>query len=263
MGETVIKVENVTKRYNIYRKNIHKIMGVFFGRKPDEVKYALRDVSLEVEKGDRVLIAGRSESGRSSLMKIAAGIVSPSKGSAFATGSMNILISIKAGYDYEYTCRENMYLKANLLGIPASVIKEHEQEIIEFAGVEKYADLPLKRASKGTAERIAVAIHTLMKCDILFIDDTFTAGGAKSRLKCESRLKEYFEANPEMTVVMTANVLLFAERMCNRGIILENGEVIFAGTGKETCVRFRQIKQAARNNMGDQDFREAADSFRK
>ena len=116
-NNTVIKLENVSKRYNVYSRNIDRIKGVLLNREPAEVKRALKNVSLEVEKGEHLVIFGIVDSGRSTLLKVISGITNPSKGKVSTYGTMNVMMDQKAGIDMEFSCRENIYMKANIVGL--------------------------------------------------------------------------------------------------------------------------------------------------
>ncbi|MBQ6496633.1 MAG: ATP-binding cassette domain-containing protein [Firmicutes bacterium] len=241
MGNKVIQVNNVTKKFNLYKKDLQKIFCVLFGKKPPEVLVALEDVSFEIAKGERVALLGLMGSGRSTLISISAGIMYPSKGTVKVHGRTNAMISVKAGLEKDFSCRENVYLKGNVVGLPKEVIDEHIDEILEFAELEDYADLPLKRAPKSASSMISIAVHVLMDCDLLIIDNAIKGGGKYSKEKCEEKLKKYIEDHPDMAVFVVATQGKFVREICSRGIVLEQGKVTFDGPFTDAVKLHREL----------------------
>lgn len=239
MSEYIVKVSKVSKKYNIYKKNFQRIAGILFGREAAEVKYALKDVTFSLEKGDKLAVFGIAESGCSTLMKIVAGVISPSKGRVDVKGNVNAMLNVRVGFDYEYTCRENIYLKANVVGIPKETVRQNEGDIVSFAEMEDYIDLPLKRAPKGVAVRMALAIHLLVESDILIIDDPLAIGGLDSKAKCENKIKEHLELYPNTTFIISNNYKNLPREICNKGLILRNGELEFFGSANEACDMYK------------------------
>ncbi|MBR0127583.1 MAG: ATP-binding cassette domain-containing protein [Firmicutes bacterium] len=239
MSETVIKLSKVTKRYNIYRKNIQRITGILFGKEPTEVKQALTDVTLRIEKGERVAVFGKMDDGRTTLLSIIAGIYYPTNGKVQVKGKINAMMVSKIGLVDEFTCRENIYMKANVVGIPKKEISQYEDEIIQFAEMEDYADLPLKRAPKGTATLLALAVHLKAKADILIADEVSGGGGNRRKEKCENKIAEYLKENEDMTAVMVSTRPAFARKVCTRGIVLQEGRIIYDGDIKSAVMVLR------------------------
>lgn len=227
---TVIKLDNVSKRFNIYSRNIERIKGVIFGREPAEVVYALKDVSLEVHEGERITVFGIVDSGRSTLAKVITGVTFPSSGKVNTFGkSMNVMLDPKAGMDVEFSCIDNIYMKANIVGITKEEIKPHIDEILEFAEITDFADLPLKRAPKGAASLMALAVHLVKDADLVICDEVFGGGGNRIMTKCESRMVEYAKEHPEKTIISTSNRVGYALRLGTRAIVLDNGVLAYDG----------------------------------
>lgn len=246
MGKTVVEVKNVSKKFNIYRKNIQKIMGVMFGKEPSEVLQALDSVSFKVEQGERVGILGKVESGRTTLANIISGVSFQSKGSVSVDGEMNVMLNAKAGIDVEFTTRENIYLKANVVGLTKKEIEPYEDDILKFTEAEDFADLPLKRAHKGAPALLSLAVHLVKDADILLIDDVFNGGGDITKGKCEQRVVQYMNENPDKTLIIVSNRLAFIEQLCTRTIVLKEGKVVHDGDVAEGCQLFREIFQNKR-----------------
>lgn len=225
-NNTVIKLENVSKRYNVYSRNIDRIKGVLLNREPAEVKHALKNVSLEVKKGERLVVMGVVDSGRSTLAKIIAGVTSPSKGRVETFGkTMNVMLDAKVGMDMEFSCRDNIFMKANIVGLSKAEIAPYVDEILEFAEVKDFADLPLKRAPKGTPAMLSLAVHLHKDADILILDEVFGGGGKRVLTRCEKLLSDYADNHPEKTIVIVINHSAFVKSFATRIVSIEKGEL--------------------------------------
>ena len=223
-NNTVIKLENVSKRYNVYSRNIDRIKGVLLNREPAEVKHALKNVSLEVKKGERLVVMGVVDSGRSTLAKIIAGVTSPSKGRVETFGkTMNVMLDAKVGMDMEFSCRDNIFMKANIVGLTKAEIAPYVDEILEFAEVKDFADLPLKRAPKGTPAMLSLAVHLHKDADILILDEVFGGGGNRVFTRCEKLLSDYADNHPEKTIVIVINHSAFVKSFATRTVSIEKG----------------------------------------
>lgn len=242
-NNTAIKLNNISKRFNVYSKNIERIKGALFGREPAEVKHALNNVSLEIKKGEHVVVCGVVDSGRSTLLKVIAGITSPSKGKVYVDGSVNVMLDSRVGIDMEFSCRENIYMKANVVGLSRAEIESHVDEIIEFAEIEKYVDIPMKRAPKGTAAQISTAVHLYKDADIILCDEVFGGGGNPVYTKCENRMLEYMDEKPHITVLMVSNRLAFVKNLGTRTIVLDKGKIVFDGDANEAISIFQELNK--------------------
>lgn len=248
MKNTVIKVDNVSKKFNIYKSNKQRIIRVLKGKAAEDVKYALKDVSLELQKGDRVAIFGVLEAGRTTLAKIIAGIMVPSKGTVETNGRMNVMLDPKVGMEMEFTCRDNIYMKANVVGLTKAEVKKHEDEILEFAELTSYADLPLKQAPKGSATLLSIAVHLLYDSDIYVIDEVFGGGGRRITIKGMDKVIAFLRSNREKTaVIFTNNPDLAEQSYCNRAITLDNGEIVYDGDISGAKDKYQKINSLKNN----------------
>lgn len=241
MSNDIVKVSNITKIFNVYRKDIQKIKCVLFGRKPSEVLVALEDVSFTLEKGERLAIIGPVGSGRSTLLNILSGISLPSKGKVVVPESINPMLNNKAGLEMEFSCRDNIYLKAALVDIPKDVVDEHMDEIIEFVEIEDFIDLPMKRASKGAPALMSLAVHLLKKSDLLLVDEVFGGGGNISKTKGESWFRQYLEENEDVSAIIVSNHVNYIKDICSRAIVLDKGKLIYDGSVEEATRLFKTI----------------------
>lgn len=250
MNGIAIKLDNVSKRFNVYGRNIERIKGVIFGREPAEVKHALRNVSFEIKEGERVAVLGVVDSGRTTLAKIIAGITWPSKGKVETYGkSMNVMLEAKVGMDMEFSCRDNIFMKANIVGLTKEEIKPHVEEILEFAEVEQFADLPLKRAPKGTVTLLSMGVHLIKSTEILICDEVFGGGGKYITTKCENKVSEYLDNNKNVTAVFFTNRPGILKKVCDRAIVLDKGKVAFDGDITEATKRQSEISKSRGKGM--------------
>ena len=243
MSNDIVKVSGVSKIFNVYRKDIQKIKCVLFGREPSEVMVALDDVSFTVEKGERLGVIGVVGGGRSTLLNILADVTSPSKGKVTVPERVNPMLNNKAGLEMEFTCKENIYLKAAVVDVPKAVVEEHMDEILEFAELEDFANLPMKRASKGAPALVSLAVHLLKESDILLVDEVFGGGGNISKTKCENRLKEYLEENEDTAAIVVSNHITYLKEICSRAILLYKGKLIYDGSVEEAGSIFKTLNQ--------------------
>lgn len=240
MSDTVIKLNNVSKRFNVYSRNIDRIKGVLLNRAPAEVKHALKEVSLEVKEGERTVVMGMVDSGRSTLAKIIAGITVPSKGTVETFGkTMNVMLDAKVGMDMEFSCRDNIFMKANIVGLKKDEIAPYVDDILEFAEVREFADLPLKRAPKGSPAMLSLAVHLRKDADVMIIDEVFGGGGKYVTKKCEDALLSYLADHKNCALIMTSNSASFAKKIGGRGIVLDKGSIAFDGNVVEAVNIFK------------------------
>ena len=240
----VIKFNNVSKRFNIYSRNIDRIKGVVFNKEPAEVKYALNGASFDVKTGERLVVMGVVDSGRSTLVKIMAGVTSPSQGKVDTFNkTMNVMLDAKVGMDMEFSCRDNIFMKANIVGLSKAEIAPHVDEILEFAEAADFADLPLKRAPKGTHAMLSLAVHLHKDADILIVDEVFGGGGNYISTKCEKRLTEHLKQNPNTTAVIVSNRGAFAKETGTRAIVLEKGIIEYNGSVEEAAKLFQTLNR--------------------
>ena len=178
--ETMIKVDDVSMVFNMASETMNNLKEYAIALVRRELRFkefrALDHISLEVKKGDVFGILGTNGSGKSTLLKIIAGVLDPSEGTCTVNGSIAPLIELGAGFDMELTARENIYLNGALLGYSKDFIEQHFNEIVDFAEIEKFLDMPLKNYSSGMVARIAFAIATVIVPDILIVDEVLSVG---------------------------------------------------------------------------------------
>ena len=243
-AKTMIKVDDVSMIFNMASETMNNLKEYAIALARRELHFkefrALDHISLEVKKGDVFGILGTNGSGKSTLLKIIAGVLEPSEGTCTVNGSIAPLIELGAGFDMELTARENIYLNGALLGYSKKFIEEHFDEIVEFAEIEKFLDMPLKNYSSGMVARIAFAIATVIIPEILIVDEVLSVGDFMFQQKCERRIntliKEY-----GVTVLIVSHSNDQIERLCNKAIWIEKGHERIAGDAHEVCQVYRML----------------------
>ena len=199
---------------------------------------ALKDISFKVRRGEVVGLVGTNGSGKSTMLKIIAGVLEPSEGECIVRGNIAPLIELGAGFDPELTARENIYLNGSLLGYTKEFIDDNLEGIIEFAELRDFMDMPLKNFSSGMTARIAFAIATITEPDILIVDETLSVGDVFFQEKCERRIQRFIESG-DVTVLFVSHSIEQVERICQRAIWIEKGDLRMDGRVDEVCEAYR------------------------
>src|SRR3954447_21602664 len=200
---------------------------------PDQSRFwALRDISLEVAKGEVLGIVGRNGAGKSTLLKILARITPPSTGSIQYRGHLGALLEIGTGFHRELTGRENIFLNGSILGMRRDEIAAKLDEIVAFAEVEKFLDAPVKFYSSGMYVRLAFAVAAHLDTDILLVDEVLAVGDVRFQKKCLGKMETAARADGR-TVVFVSHNMNAVQRLCSRGVLLEQGRVACTGSSRE------------------------------
>ena len=237
-NETMIKVDDVSMVFNMASETMNNLKEYAIALARRELRFkefrALDHISLEVKKGDVFGILGTNGSGKSTLLKIIAGVLEPSEGTCTVNGSIAPLIELGAGFDMELTARENIYLNGALLGYPKKFIEEHFDEIVDFAEIEKFLDMPLKNYSSGMVARIAFAIATVIVPEILIVDEVLSVGDFMFQQKCERRIQSLIKDHG-VTVLIVSHDNHLIERLCNKAVWIEKGHLRTIGNAESIC----------------------------
>lgn len=240
----VIEIDGVSMDYNFANAKLNSLKEYFIALAKRQLMFksfrALDGVSFNVQSGDVFGIMGTNGSGKSTLLKIVSGVLEPTEGSVKIEGKIAPLIEMGAGFDFELTGRENIYLNGALLGYPKGFIDENYDEIVEFSEIGKFIDLPLKNYSSGMVSRLAFAIATIMVPDILIVDEVLSVGDQMFRRKCERRIQELIQ-DFGTTVLIVSHSSDEIERMCNKAIWIEKGHVRMIGEAKEVSLAYRAL----------------------
>lgn len=243
-AETMIKVDDVSMVFNMASETMNNLKEYAIALARRELHFkefrALDHVSLEVKKGDVFGILGTNGSGKSTLLKIIAGVLEPSEGTCTVNGSIAPLIELGAGFDMELTARENIFLNGALLGYSKKFIEEHFDEIVEFAEIEQFLDMPLKNYSSGMVARIAFAIATVIIPEILIVDEVLSVGDFMFQQKCERRINTLIKEH-NVTVLIVSHSNEQIERLCNKAIWIEKGHERISGNAHDVCQIYRML----------------------
>lgn len=245
MSEPIIKVENVSMRFNLAKEK-HESLKEYFvamlhgGIRFDEF-YALNEVSLDIMPGDFYGLIGLNGSGKSTLLKAIAGVYKPSTGKITVSGSIAPLIELGAGFDMDLTARENIYLNGTVLGYTPKYIDSRFEDIVEFSELRDFLDVPLKNFSSGMVARLAFAVATMTKPDILIADEILSVGDFLFQQKCEKRMAELLSGGT--TVILVSHSIEQIERMCNKVAWLDHGHLRMQGETLPITREYRKFQK--------------------
>jgi ABC-type polysaccharide/polyol phosphate transport system ATPase subunit len=195
--------------------------------------WALKDVSLNIEKGDAVGIVGLNGSGKSTLLKIIAGVMKPTKGTAKVHGTVAPMIELGAGFDMDLSARENIYLNGAVLGYSRAEMDAKAESILDFAELWDFVDVPLKNYSSGMVARLGFSIATAHTPDVLIVDEVLGVGDYKFQQKCEARINEIVESGA--TVLFVSHSIEQVRKLCKHVLWLEKGTQLMYGDVEEVC----------------------------
>ena len=241
-----IYVDDVTMTFNIAKEQFNSLKEYFIALTRHELKFkpfhALKNISFSVEKGESVGLVGTNGSGKSTMLKIIAGVLSPSEGKVTVNGNIAPLIELGAGFDRELTARENIYLNGALLGYRKEFIDENFDRIVEFAELQKFMDMPLKNYSSGMVARIAFSIATITEPDLLIVDEALSVGDKFFREKCEARISELVNSK-NVTVLFVSHNVQQMKRVCERCIWIEKGDMRMDGPSDVVAEAYSNMKR--------------------
>ncbi len=226
-----VRVDHAVVRFNMASERIDNLKEYFVKLLRRELMFkeflALKDVSLEVRKGEAWGVIGTNGSGKSTLLKLICGILKPYRGSVRISGSIAPLIELGAGFDGDLTARENIYLNGAVLGYNRPFMKEHFEEIVDFAELWDFLDMPIKNYSSGMAARLGFAIATVVRPDILICDEVLAVGDYAFQQKCEGRMREMRDRGT--TLLYVSHSIGSVRSVCDHALWLDRGIVRMAG----------------------------------
>lgn len=235
--KNIIEVKNVEMHFNMSKEKIDNLKEYFIKLFKRQLMYedfvALDKVSVNVKKGEVFGIVGRNGSGKSTLLKAISGILKPSAGIIKVNGSIAPLIELGAGFDLDLTARENIFLNGSVLGFSNNLISEKFDEIVEFSELRNFLDVPMKNYSSGMVARIGFAVATMVKPDILIVDEILSVGDFLFQQKCERRINDLMQGGT--TVLIVSHMLEQIRRLCSRVMWLDKGKTKMIGETKSVC----------------------------
>ncbi len=237
-----VDVQNVTMKFNMPKEKVDSLKEFVVKKVKRQLHYneftALNNVSFQVEKGDVMGIVGLNGSGKSTILKLVSGIIKPTSGNIRVDGSISPLIELGAGFDMELTARENIFLNGSVLGLERGFIKEKYDEIIQFSELKDFENVAIKNFSSGMVARLGFSIATLVKPDILIVDEILAVGDFLFQQKCEQRIHEMMSGGT--TVLIVSHSIEQIERLCNRVMWLERGNSKMIGDAGTVCEEYRR-----------------------
>jgi lipopolysaccharide transport system ATP-binding protein len=254
-SDTAISVRNLTKSYRLFSHPGDRIKQFLsFGLKRYHHEFtALKNISFEVRKGETIGIIGRNGSGKSTLLQLICGILKPSTGSVRVNGRIAALLELGAGFNPEFTGRENVYFQGAIMGFTQAQMDERFEAIAAFAEIGEFIDQPVRTYSSGMFMRLAFAVATHVDADILIVDEALAVGDISFQRKCFERLNSLL-ANKQRIVLLVSHDLRLVERFCSRVIVLQGGQCIVDENADIACYMYYQETDASRrieetNNM--------------
>jgi ABC-2 type transport system ATP-binding protein len=240
VGEYVIQVKNVGMEFNLSQEKVDNLKEYVIKLLKRELFYqefwALKDVSFNIEKGDRMGIIGLNGAGKSTILKIIAGVMKPTKGCVKTKGRIVPLLELGGGFDPNYTGRENVFLNGAMLGYSKEFLEEKYDEIVEFAEIEQFMDVPLKNYSSGMSARLGFSIASVVEPEILILDEVLSVGDERFRKKSNDRIMELF--NKGVTVLFSSHSTHQIRKLCNKAIWIEKGRVVMQGNSNDVCYQY-------------------------
>ena len=226
--EVVIDFKKVTKTYKLYKNDKRRLIGLLFKKIKCKENKAVNDVSFQVNKGESVALFGKNGAGKSTILKLITGVTYPTEGTIEVNGRVSALLELTSGFDPEFTGRENIYLKGQILGLKDTEIKELENIIIDFAELGEYIDQPVRTYSSGMKARLGFSINANIKPEIFIIDEALSVGDEAFRRKCVKKVNEIM-AKENVTLLFVTHATNVAKDFCTRGIVMKKGKAVFDG----------------------------------
>jgi hypothetical protein len=226
-SDVIIKVSNATVRFNKATESYNGLKEYIIRMLKGELMFqeflALKDINLEIKRGESWGLIGSNGSGKSTLLKLICGVLKPYKGSVEVKGTIAPLIELGAGFDGELTARENIFLNGALLGHKKSFMQQHFDEIIEFSELQDFVDVPIKNFSSGMAARLGFAVATIVKPDILIVDEVLAVGDHAFQEKCKKRMEEMLKGGT--TLLFVSHSAEQVKELCQNVIWIDKGVV--------------------------------------
>jgi ABC-2 type transport system ATP-binding protein len=237
MQEPIIKVENVSMMFNLNNEKIDNmkeyIIKLITRKLHFSEFWAIKDISFTVNKGERLGVLGLNGAGKSTLLKVMAGVMKPTKGKIEIHGVIAPLLELGAGFDMNYSGKENIFLYGATMGFSRKFVQTKYDYILDFSELHDFIDVPVKNFSSGMRARLGFAIATAVEPQILILDEVLSVGDAKFRIKSEAKITSMFERG--ITVIFVSHNTDQVRRICNKAILLEKGRIIAQGTADEVC----------------------------
>ena len=240
-SENAIHLENVSKSFNVYYDKTNSIkerIVYILKKKKKEKRQILKNINLDIKKGESVALIGTNGSGKSTLLKLMTKIIYPNEGKIETVGKLTSLLELGAGFHPDFTGRENIYFNASIFGLTKKQIDDRIEAIIEFSELQDFIDNPVRTYSSGMYMRLAFSVAINVDADILLIDEILAVGDEHFQQKCFSKMEELREQGK--TMVFVTHSLGAVKRLCNRTVWLSNGVIKMDGNSEEVIEKYVQ-----------------------
>jgi ABC-type polysaccharide/polyol phosphate transport system ATPase subunit len=240
-NDIAIKVENVTKSFKLFydKPSTLKERLVFWNKKKSEVHTVLKDINLDIKKGETVALIGVNGSGKSTLLKLMTKIIYPTKGKITTNGKLTSLLELGAGFHPDFTGRENIYFNAAIFGLTKQEIDARLNDIIEFSELGEFIDSPVRTYSSGMYMRLAFSVAINVDAEILLIDEILAVGDAHFQEKCFAKLEELKNSNK--TIVIVSHSLNSVKKLCDRAVWIHEGEMKMDGKTSKVIEEYMKV----------------------
>lgn len=246
MGKEALIVDNVSMKFNLSSEKVDNIKEYIIKSIKHQISYdefwSLRNVSFTMNKGERMGILGLNGAGKSTLLKVISGVYKPTEGKVIRHGKVVPLLELGAGFDQQYTGKENIFLYGTVLGYTKGYLEEKYDEIVEFSELGKFIDVPIKNYSSGMKSKLGFSIATIANPDILILDEVLSVGDAKFRKKSEAKIMHLMEGGT--TVLFVSHSLAQVRRICDRAMILDHGTLKAIGGIDEISNQYEAMIEA-------------------
>ena len=237
--DIVIEFDHVTKMYKLFKNDKRRLLHTFIKKIKYKEKKAVNDVSFKIERGESVALFGKNGAGKSTILKMITGVTFPTEGNITVNGRVSALLELTSGFDPEFTGRENIYLKGQILGLKNAEIRELEPTIIEFAELAEYIDQPVRTYSSGMKARLGFSINVNIRPEILIVDEALSVGDEEFKNKCTKKVNEIVNKDG-VTLLFVTHATGTAKEFCKRGIVMEKGKVTYDGDIDEAISKYRK-----------------------
>ena len=246
MAKELLRVEHVGMKFNLSKERVDDfreyVIRMLTGKKLKKDEFwALKDINFELHEGERIGILGLNGAGKSTLLKVIAGVFKPTEGKVVRNGKIVPLLELGAGFDKNYTGRENIYLYGSVLGYSRKYMDEKYNQIVKFSGLGEFIDVPIKNYSSGMRSKLGFAIATIAEPEILILDEVLSVGDRKFRRKSERRILKMMENGT--AVLFVSHSLAQVQRICNKAMILDHGQMIAFGDVDEIVELYTQMTE--------------------
>ena len=242
--EYSVKTEGLTKIYKKYKHPWYRVFNAFTSKIPHKEFYALKNVSVEIPKGEAVGIVGKNGNGKSTFLKMITGVTTPTSGKIYTNGRIVAMLELTSGFDKELTGRENVYIKGRTIGMSKEEVNARMQDICDFADIGDFIDQPVRTYSSGMKSRLGFAVSVNMEPDILIVDEVLAVGDVSFKLKCLSKMEEFRKQGK--TILFVSHDIATVKAFCSSCMWIKNGELMDYGDTGVVVQKYQDYLKAER-----------------